>query len=392
MIGPAKERARAPTENFAFVIWDGGIGGAERLSVTLAAELRRRGITTHVVVIGEAGQLRRQLRREGVPFTALGLRPGSKILRHPRRFAAAVSAGGTTVAVLDAFGYQGAALRLGGFQGRTIGVEHGSLANLHLLPLYRRVVRIADRLIGLRTNDAEVAVSQYMLALARRTFHHRRLVYVPNGIKVPPRLPLPCISSGQLRLGYAGRLARGKGVDVLIRAIGLLHAEGGRAAPVLLIAGDGPERSRLEALAGNLALQGAVRFLGWIDDMQSFWSQCHVAAAPSAECRESFCLSAVEAMAYGRPAIVTNRGALPEVVEDGKSGSVVVGGHPDALAAAIRQYALDPDLVVAQASAARDAAEARFSVEQCADGYLALATSLPCRRRRRAAMRQHRSS
>ena len=223
--------------------------------MALAAELRRRGITTHVVVIGEAGQLRKQLSREGVPFTALGMRPGSKILRHPRRFAAAVSAGGTTVAVLDAFGYQGAALRMGGFQGHTIGVEHGSLANLHLLPFYRRIVRIADRLIGLRTNDAEVAVSQYMVALARRTFHHRRLVYVPNGIRVPPRLPLPSITSGQLRLGYAGRLARGKGVDVLIRAIALLHAEGAQAAPVLLIAGDGPERSRLEALAHDLALR-----------------------------------------------------------------------------------------------------------------------------------------
>lgn len=73
----------------------------------------------------------------------------------------------------------------------------------------------------------------------------------------------------------------------------------------------------------------------------------------------ALCLSAVEAVAYGRAATVTNRGALPEVVDHGKSGSVVVGGDSGALAAAIRQYALTPDLIVAQASAGRGAAEPR---------------------------------
>lgn len=364
---------------FAFVIFDGLIGGAERLSVALAAELQGRGIPSSVVVIGEADELRPYLVRHDVRYVSGHLRPGSQILQHPRTFAAAVQATGATVAILDSFGYEGAALRIGGFKGHIIGVEHGALANLGLLRRHKRLIRLADRASGLRTNDAEVAVSKYMERVARKSVHHRRLFCVPNGVRVPPSLPLPATESGCLTIGYVGRLAKGKGVPVLLRAMAHLRAELGAMSPVLTIAGDGPDRKALGALWQELQLQESVRFLGWIDDVKNFWANCDLSVVPSDTWKESFCLSAVEAMMYGRAAVVTDRGALPELVEDGVSGTVVVGGQERALAQALCRYARDPEMVATHGRAARERVRTNFSLKRCADGYLEVAASLPPR-------------
>ena len=95
----------------------------------------------------------------------------------------------------------------------------------------------------------------------------------------------------------------------------------------LLIAGDGPERSRLEALAARCCSAGAIQFLGFVEQIRGFLAACDALVFPTLpELSEGFGLAALEAMAASRPVIATDVGSLPEVVEDGTTGIVVPAG------------------------------------------------------------------
>ncbi|HEU0317070.1 MAG TPA: glycosyltransferase family 4 protein [Solirubrobacteraceae bacterium] len=370
---------RAP-QRLAFLVWDGLIGGAELFTVALAAELRSRGVESTVIFVGHADQLEDRLRRDGTPFRSLGLRPGSRVLTHPRRLAAAVAETGATAAILDSVGYLGPALRLAGFRGHIVGVEHGALIPANQQSLRRRAPRLPGRILGLPAYDAEVAVSAYMERLARDRPHHRRLVRLPHGVRLPAGVEPPRPHPGPLRLGFVGRLVPGKGVDVLLRALARLGAGYPGLAPVLAIAGDGPARPALERLARRLGLDDEhVAFLGWTSDITRFWATRDLAVAANDDVVESFCLAVAEALAAARPAIVSDRGALPELVVDEVTGVTVCPGDVDGLARALERYRDAPDRLTAHGAAARRFAEENLGLGRCADRYLDLLAALPPR-------------
>jgi glycosyltransferase involved in cell wall biosynthesis len=127
-------------------------------------------------------------------------------------------------------------------------------------------------------------------------------------------------ASGQDALVVA-RLAPEKGVDVAIEACRI-------AGIPLVVAGDGPERARLAAMAGP-----HVTFAGRVDDheLEQLRLRAAIAVVPSRS-GETFGLAAAEAMASGLPVVASRVGALPELVPD---EWLVRAGDPEALAAAI---------------------------------------------------------
>ncbi|UKJ62249.1 glycosyltransferase [Cellulosimicrobium cellulans] len=142
---------------------------------------------------------------------------------------------------------------------------------------------------------------------------------------------------GRLRVGYAGRLASHKGVDVLLAAV----AADDRFD--LVVAGEGPDRASLERAARPLG--DRVRFVGALDgdDLVAFYRGLDVLAVPSRETPgwvEQFGRVAVEAMACGVPVVATRTGALPDVV--GGAGLLVPPDDPEALRAALVRV-LDED-------------------------------------------------
>lgn len=153
--------------------------------------------------------------------------------------------------------------------------------------------------------------------------------------------PVPPPSPGYRRMPapdplvlYVGRLSPEKGVDVLLRAFAAIR--GGFPQARLRIAGDGPDRAPLEALARELGLQSVTVFTGWLapahveDELSKAW----VAVAPSLWA-EPFGLVAAEAIVHGVPAIVSATGGLAEIVEPGVSGLVVPNGDVSALAGSL---------------------------------------------------------
>jgi len=201
-----------------------------------------------------------------------------------------------------------------------------------------------------------------------------RIHLVPGGVSLPRRPPLR--QEARRRLGLppeaflvatAARLVVPKGVADLIE--GLARVPPPTASLGLIVAGDGPERAALEALAKE-KLRGRVWFLGHLDEMEDFYAAADVFALASYG--ESFGLVFAEAAGYGLPSIGTDVGGVPEVVLQGRTGILVPPRDPDRIAAAVRFFKDDPLARELMGEAARERALAQFDEGLMADRYLRL--------------------
>ena len=353
----------------AVVLWNGDMGGAETFSAMLCDGLRAAGADARILFVGEPRPLAQRLDDGGLPYETLGFGRGREVLRRPRTLARAAARLGADGALLVSPGLMAGALRLGGYRGRIVAVNHGIVQRRHLPPR-TRVKNVVDRVAGFWACDVEVAVSDFVLGEIRRTLRPRRTIRIYNSVDTTAFRPGDgARDGGPYTVAWAGRLVAGKGVEDLLRAFASVR---GRRAALLRIAGDGPLRAELERLATSLGVAEDVRFEGIVHRMASYWQACDVATLPSNEWVETFGMAPVEAMACGKPVVVTRNGALPEVVRDGETGRLIERGDVEALAEALDAYAADERLRREHGERARALVEARFDLKQCAASYLAL--------------------
>ena len=154
--------------------------------------------------------------------------------------------------------------------------------------------------------------------------------------------PQPSPTLGEGGVLYVGRLDDEKGVDVLLLALQSLGEEG-RANLHLDIVGDGPSRKKLQQLATNLHLTN-VTFAGWKskEEIAEYYQRCAFLVVPSVW-YEVFGLVILEAAQHRKPAIASDIGGIPEVIEDGKHGMLVPAGNVDRLAQRIGWLAEHPN-------------------------------------------------
>lgn len=185
----------------------------------------------------------------------------------------------------------------------------------------------------------------------------------------PDRLP-PRDASDPFLIGNVKALAEPYGIDVLIRAAGLLRDRLPGVPFEVRVYGDGPLRTDMERLVTQLGLDGVVRLVGSIphDDVPSALAQLDVFCATSV--RESFGVAVAEAMAMLRPVVVSNTDGLAEVVGD--AGLVVPCGDAEATADALARLAADPSLRTAFGEAGRLRVEARYDWEANVDTMVGL--------------------
>jgi glycosyltransferase involved in cell wall biosynthesis len=131
----------------------------------------------------------------------------------------------------------------------------------------------------------------------------------------------------------------------------------------LLIAGDGPDRRILEALAQSLGLRQAV-FLGWRNDAANIMADVDLLAVPSRW--EGFGLVTLEAMALAKPVVASHVSALPEIVVPGETGLLVRAGDFGGLADSIDSLLADPQRATVMGRVGRDRARREFTVERMA--------------------------
>ncbi|HWO41241.1 MAG TPA: glycosyltransferase family 4 protein [Candidatus Eisenbacteria bacterium] len=170
---------------------------------------------------------------------------------------------------------------------------------------------------------------------------------------------------------FGGRLVREKGVDLLLHAFAKITDRVPQAK--LIIAGDGPERATLQALARRLGLDSRVSWLGHLTqhEMEQRFSQAWVQVVPSLWA-EPFGIVAAEAMMRGTAVIASNSGGLAEIVRDGETGFLVPPGDIEALAGRLTQILQDRALTQRLGDAGRKTALRDFNESRYVDNFLRL--------------------
>ena len=169
-------------------------------------------------------------------------------------------------------------------------------------------------------------------------------------------------------LGCVGYLLPEKGQEALIRAMPILRKR--RPGCRLLLAGDGPCRSDLERLAAGLDVTEAVCFAGHVEDVTQVYRALDLFLLPSLA--EPLGSALLAAMAHGLPSVAVARGAVPEIIEDGRNGLLVSSPDPAGIASAALRLLDDPPLAARLGEASRRTIEERFSANRMIEGTLAL--------------------
>jgi glycosyltransferase involved in cell wall biosynthesis len=165
-----------------------------------------------------------------------------------------------------------------------------------------------------------------------------------------------------------GRLVPKKGLDDLLRAGGILEEHG--VAYEITIVGDGPERGRLMRLAAELGMNGRVRFRGSLppEKVLEEYARADVFVLPSVVLpngdRDGIPNVLVEAMAMGVPVISSRISAIPELVQDGVTGTLVEPRNPADLAAAVERVLANPGGAREASLRARHDVVERFDVRR----------------------------
>jgi len=223
-------------------------------------------------------------------------------------------------------------------------------------PLLWRVLRGAARILP--TSDRYIATSPYLSRMPEKC------TVVPLSVDPAPFTDAPPLvpPADTPTLLFLGRHRYYKGVDDLIRAMPDLPAR-------LLIGGDGPERSRWEALAAAVGVAARVRFLGNVSDadLPRLYASADAFVLPANARAEAFGKVLLEAMAAGLPCVTTEVGTGTSfVVQDGVTGLVTQPNNPAALAAAINRLLEDAELRKKMGEAGRARVQAEFTPEKLA--------------------------
>ena len=346
-----------------------GLGGAERVVLQLAEELRARGHrVTPVVSAGRDGWLvnslrdarfdwrvydpRRRFDPGAVSRLAATLRDVQADVVHSHEFLLAIA--GTA-----------AARRV---RRPHIITMHG---NQEMTRGWRR--RVALRW-AFRRSRATVAVSEDTRRHLETTLGLRPGVVqvIPNGIPIPDGRPAHVraelgLEADELLVLAVGSLVPRKGHAVLIEALSRVRLTQPDLKWRLAIAGVGVERERLEALVRERGLDGRVHLLGPRGDVADLQSAAHIFVMPSLW--EGLPLAVLEAMFAGNAIIASSASGIPEVIDHGREGLLLAPGDADALAAELIALMRDPARREEMGRAARERAHAHHTIGVMADAY-----------------------
>ncbi len=229
---------------------------------------------------------------------------------------------------------------------------------------FRRYKAPLQILLGRRTAraaDLVLAPSATTAGELARDYGARDTAVLPNasgGMPAEPRAVPEVAADDAPGLLFVGRLRLRKGVEVLLRALALLRAEG--QMPRLRIVGDGEHRPAIERAAARFGVSGQVDFLGRRSPAEIRWLLAHSAALVVPSIYEGMPLVVLEAMFDGLPVVASRVSGIPEVVLDPETGWLVPPEDPAALAAALAELWRSPAAARARGERGRQRLEERY--------------------------------
>ena len=343
--------------------------GAEVQVATTVSHLARRDDLMLTAVLFNHGRLEDELRRLGIDVTVIDetrhnafqiLRSLTELFRHRQ------------IDLVHTHRYKDTVL--GMIAARLAGVPH-AIRTMHGLrePMIGwdhwkfRAYETLDKAVMHRCADRVIAVSNRMAATLIGSGYRPSLVTtIHNGIDVQNvtttrsrhdiRHELE-LDEATVVIGTAGRLSAVKGQSTFLRAARLILDQEPGAR--FVIAGGGPLEDELMALAFELGIAPACRFLGARHDVHDVIGAMDVFALPSLN--EGLPMAVLEAMALGKPVVASDVGGLPEVVRHRDTGLLVPPGDERALATACLELARNPEWAARLGRHAQRAVDERFS-------------------------------
>ncbi len=182
------------------------------------------------------------------------------------------------------------------------------------------------------------------------------------------------IAPNDFVFGTVARLDLTKDTMTLVRAFAAVALPRRNPRVKLLIVGDGEERAQLEEFIGKLDLNRVLIFTGMRRDVPRLLKAMDVFALSSVS--EGMPLTVLEAMAARLPVVATEVGALPELIEEGKTGFLVPIRHAVAMADKLEEFLANRQLAKSFGEAARHKVEREFTLEQMLQSYAELYESL----------------
>lgn len=231
--------------------------------------------------------------------------------------------------------------------------------------LLERMLYTSLEYVATLASSKGICVSHAVAQQARHlhTAPQSKLVTICNGIEPQPFIAATrndarkalrrelSIAADDLLIGNTGRLSPQKDNGILIRAMVPLRSLIADTRFTLLMAGDGPDREKLEDLVHSLGLGEQVRFLGFRKDIPTFLAGLEIFVSPSP--REGLSISLLEAMAAAKPIVTTSIPPNAELIEHEVTGLLVPPRSPEQIAQAIVRFVREPDLAQRCAAAAR---------------------------------------
>lgn len=324
-------------------------GGAERAMVKLAGGIARRGYPVDLVLSRARGRYLSEIPGSvrivdlGASRVLSSLPALVRYLRRERPFAMVTSLNHVNIVAILAKRLAGVPTRLIVNEQNTISQEasHSSRRRQRMVPrLVKRFYPWADEIVAVSRGAAEDLAGTTGLSPGRVLVVHNPIV-TPE-LREMAAVPLedPWFEPGaEPVLVAVGRLSPQKDFPTLIRAVDLVR----RNRPVrLVILGDGPERTPLEALVSDLGLSVAVRLPGWVQNPYPYMARA--AAFVLSSRWEGLPSVLIEALFCGVPVVATDCPSGPrEILEGGKHGLLVPVGDAEALARGIAS-ALDGEV------------------------------------------------
>ncbi|TBH21911.1 glycosyltransferase [Thermus thermamylovorans] len=349
-------------------------GGAERITLTLAEGLSRRGYQVDLVLARADGPLLAQIPSplRLVDFksgrVAQSLLPLVRYLKRERPVVLLSSLNHANVVAIWA-------RRMARVPTRLVVAEHiGVLPSAawsqtlrgKLMPFWiRNTYPWADAVVAVSRGVAEELVRDLGVPREKVRTIYNPVVTEELYQKAEEPLEHPWFRPGEepVVLGV-GRLVPQKDFSLLIRAFAKVRQ---RVPSRLLILGEGPERPALEALVRGLGLEAYVEMPGFMANPYPYMRRASVLALSSAS--EALPTVLIEALALGTKVVATDCPYGPaEVLEGGRWGRLVPVGDEEALAKALMEALLQPDSETEKQARARRARE-RFGLEEALRAY-----------------------
>lgn len=372
-----KDKGKIPL--VVHIIYRLATGGLENGLVNLINNMPPERYRHAIICLTDSTNFRDRIRQIDVPVIALNKSDGQNLGLHARLWRVLRSLRPNIVHTrnlsaleyLIPAGLAGIPSRVHGEHGRDMYDLDGTKIKYNLL---RKVVKpFANHFIAVSADLADWLVETVGI-------RPERVAQIYNGVdterfspKIGERSPIGpegFVSHASIVIGTVGRMEPVKDQLTLVKAfIYLLDIEpDARKRLRLVIIGDGILRKE----ASKLLQEANATHLAWLpgerNDIPDIMRSLDLFILPSLG--EGISNTILEAMASGLPVVATRVGGNPELLEEGRTGTLVPPGDPVAMAEAIRTYLIDTNQLIFHGQSGRKRAETRFSMEKMVNGYM----------------------